>query len=76
MNLQRFQIGNEIRLSPIIEVNQMLMADKLQNRKDFEIYQEGIHERSSELKQYFMNWFKRLEISEEMYQNIKLKLKK
>ncbi len=54
----------------------MLMADKLQNRKDFEIYQEGIHERSSELKQYFMNWFKRLEISEEMYQNIKLKLKK
>ena len=49
----------------------MLIADKIQNRKDFELYHLGKHERSSELEQYFKNWLERLNITEEFYQEIK-----
>lgn len=59
---------SEIRLSPLEEVNQMLIADKIQNRKDFELYHKGTHPRSEELTLYFDNWMKRLDISEEFYQ--------
>ncbi|HNF28191.1 MAG TPA: hypothetical protein PKV80_27250, partial [Leptospiraceae bacterium] len=57
----------EIRLSPLKDVNDMLIADKIQNRKDFEIFHKGKHERSAELEDYFSNWLKRLNISEEFY---------
>jgi hypothetical protein len=59
----------EIQLSPLAEVNQMLAADKIQNRKDFEIYHKKSHPRAIELDKYFKNWFLRLNISEEKYQN-------
>ncbi|MDJ1501575.1 hypothetical protein [Xanthocytophaga agilis] len=59
----------EIRLSPLNEVNQMLIADKIQNRKDFERYHQQSHARSEELTIYFANWLKRLGISEEKYQH-------
>jgi hypothetical protein len=65
---------DEIRLSPLKDVNDMLIADKIQNRKDFELYHLGKHERSSELDQYFKNWLERLNISEEFYQEIKKEL--
>lgn len=54
----------------MIEVKHMLMADKIQNRKDFERFHKDTHERSAELDYYFKVWFKRLEISEETYQSI------
>ncbi len=53
---------DEIELG-CIEVNDMLIADKIQNKKDFDIYHKGKHERSVELEQYFANWFKRLGIN-------------
>jgi hypothetical protein len=66
---------DEIRLSPLEEVNDMLFADKIQNRKDFELYHEGIHVRSKELKKYFSNWMKRLDINEASYKRFKSILK-
>lgn len=53
---------DEIALSPIKEVNDMLFADKIQNYKDFILYHRGIHERSDELILYFENWISRLNI--------------
>lgn len=63
--LSRRKINNleEIILSPLPEVNQMLVADKIQNYKDFMQYHFGTHERSNELFKYFQNWFDRLGIS-------------
>ena len=65
---------DEMRLSPLKVVNDMLIADKIQNRKDFELYHEGTHPRSEELEQYFRNWLERLGISEEFYQETKRRL--
>jgi len=62
---------SEIRLSPLKDVNDMLIADKIQNRKDFELYHKDIHERSDELKQYFFNWLWRLGVREGEYQEFK-----
>ncbi|KOY86718.1 hypothetical protein AD998_11685 [bacterium 336/3] len=59
----------EIQLSSLVEVNQILVADKIQNRKDFEIYHKKSHPRAIELDKYFKNWLLRLKISEEKYQN-------
>jgi hypothetical protein len=39
------------------EIKQMLIADKIQNYKDFREYHYGTHPRSEELQSYFMNWF-------------------
>lgn len=59
-----------IAISPLAEVNQMLIADKVQNRKDFEIYHLGQHENSDVLVRYFNNWLRRLGISEARYQQL------
>lgn len=58
------RLKRPIKISPIDEVNRMLIADKVQNWKDFKIYHLGNHERSDELDFYFRSWFRALGISE------------
>lgn len=50
---------NDIKLSPFEDVNKMLIADKIQNYKDFIKYQQE-HPKNNELFDYFNNWFCRL----------------
>jgi len=45
------------------EIRQMLIADKVQNYKDFLIYHSKTHEFRKRLDKYFNNWFKLLGIS-------------
>jgi hypothetical protein len=59
--------GDEIECSHLPEVNAMLVADKVQNRKDFEIHHLGSHPNSAVLQRYFANWLRRLDISETRY---------
>jgi len=62
--------GNEIRLSPLYEVNDMLAADKVQNYKDFLKYHFGTHPRSDDLIRYFDKWLKRLGITDEDHRRL------
>lgn len=68
LSKRRIESIEEIQLSPLAEVNQMLVADKIQNRKDFELYHLNTHPRAQELDKYFKNWLLRLDVSEEKYQ--------
>jgi hypothetical protein len=60
-------VDDAIELSSVDEVNQMLIADKVQNRKDFERFHRGKHKNSDSLQLYFGNWLRRLGVSEERY---------
>jgi len=63
----------QIELSDISDVNEMLIADKVQNRRDFQRHHEGTHERSAALTNYFNLWMQRLTITPQRYaQLIKL----
>lgn len=55
---------SEIRLSPLKDVNDMLIADKIQNYKDFELYHKDTHPRAKELDEYFNNWLIRLGVQD------------
>lgn len=55
---------DDIPLSPVEEVNDMLRADKVQNRKDFLLYHVRTHERRDALDRYFRLWLERLTVSE------------
>lgn len=45
----------------------LVFIDKIQNRKDFEIYHKATHENSAALTQYFSEWLDTLGVSESDY---------
>lgn len=57
----------DIELSPIPEVNQMLIADKVQNYKDFTLYHAKTHPKAERLDRYFNNWLERLGVPTVQY---------
>lgn len=62
LSTRKIERIEEIELSPLEDVNEMLRADKVQNFKDFVLYHKGTHPRSDDLDLYFDNWFCRLKI--------------
>lgn len=64
LSMRPMESAAEIELSPMPEVNEMLVADKVQNRKDFVLHHLGRHARSEALDLYFRRWLERLEVGE------------
>lgn len=60
---QNIKYSMEIKLSKLKDVNDMLIADKVQNYKDFLAYHKSSHEKSNELNNYFYLWLKRLNVN-------------
>lgn len=60
--------------SPHEAVNNALIADKVQNRADFEIYHRD-HPRRRELARYFHIWLETLGVSETEYQELSRTMK-
>lgn len=56
-----------LRLSQDPDVNMALVADKVQNRKDFERFHKGTHKRSDALDAYFKRWLEALNVAEDEY---------
>ncbi len=61
-------------LSCLQEVNEMLVADKVQNFKDFLRCHAGSHPERERLDLYFRNWLKRLGVSMHQFYSYKQKL--
>ena len=62
--------GWQITLSSFPAVNQMLLADKVQNRKDFLLHFPPSHPDFDELVRYFGCWMEALGVSEERYREL------
>ncbi len=57
----------KITLSPLLDVNEMLVADKVQNCKDFILYNDRGDNHSSRLHSYFNEWLKALKVTDIQY---------
>ena len=60
---------------PLPELRDMLIADKVQNRKDFEQFHKGTHVHSDQLDHYFRYWLNVLGISEKRYEQLREHIK-
>jgi hypothetical protein len=58
--------AQDIPLSPLSDVNDMLRADKLQNYKDFITHHRATHPRAAELDRYFRLWLERLDVDDDL----------
>jgi hypothetical protein len=63
-------IYGEPTAGPNLHIKHMLIADKVQNKKDFELYHKGTHPRSDELAFYFDQWLAALDIDQQQYQEL------
>lgn len=63
-----------VRLSPLSDVNLMLLGDKVQNRKDFELYHAETHQNRVRLAEYFQQWCAALGVDEKAYEELKARL--
>lgn len=70
LSFHNSRAAQEIELSPLADVNDMLRADKVQNYKDFLIYHLASHPQAARLDQYFRQWLERLRISKEQFQEL------
>lgn len=61
---------DEIALSPLAEVNDMLRADKLQNYFDFLTHHRATHPRADALDAYFHTWLHRLAVDDAQRANL------
>lgn len=66
---------DDIQLSPLKDVNNMLIADKIQNYKDFIIYHSETHPRKEILNQYFKNWLIKLNIDQQTFDDLSNQIK-
>ena len=64
----------DIPLSPLGDVSRMLIADKIQNRKDFLLHHRATHPRALELDRYSRIWLQRLGVSEATFEHWRARL--
>ncbi|MCX5742316.1 MAG: hypothetical protein NT062_07455 [Proteobacteria bacterium] len=62
LSTRTYASAHDIVLSPLADVTEMLVADKMQNWQDFVRYHRATHPRSAELERYFRLWHERLGI--------------
>jgi hypothetical protein len=55
-----------LSLAPFVEIEHMLIADKVQNRRDFDRHHRD-HPRAVELTAYFHRWLEKLGVNEARY---------
>lgn len=55
---------------PSKDIKDMLIADKIQNQKDFLSYHKKNHPRSAQLERYFIMWLNHLKVTPEFIGNV------
>jgi hypothetical protein len=59
-----------VSLMPFAEIADMLIADKVQNRRDFDRHHADSHPRAAALDAYFKRWLRKLNVDEERYASL------